>query len=101
MRVNNEKELTYEEAKKYLSTSIVRYDINHHLANGNIKIFMHQDLISGAIPSASPFGSWIEMLLPFSRSPELADRFRKLHGDELRIGKLLELMDAIAADVAI
>ena len=41
MRLPKEQELSYEQAKEYLSTSIVRYEINHHLANGEIKVFMH------------------------------------------------------------
>ena len=73
MRVSRERELEYEQARDYLSTSLVRYEINHHLANGDIKIFMHEDLLSGMIPAASPYGSWIEMMLPFSSSPDLAD----------------------------
>lgn len=60
-----------------------------------------------AVPSPeNPMGmcrvddSWLEMVLPFSDQPKLRDSMMMDNGKTVRYGKLFELLDALAADVA-
>lgn len=44
--------------------------------------------------------SWLEMVLPFSDQPKLRESMMMDNGKTVRYGKLFELLDALAADVA-
>jgi len=44
--------------------------------------------------------SWLEICLPFSQHPELRDSMATSDGYNMRFGKLFEILDALAADVA-
>jgi acyl-CoA hydrolase len=44
--------------------------------------------------------SWLEMILPFSDQSLLRDIFLAADGNSVRYGKLFEILDALAADVA-
>jgi hypothetical protein len=44
--------------------------------------------------------SWLEMILPFSEHEGLRETMMKTDGKSIRYGKLFELLDALAADVA-
>lgn len=57
------------------------------------------------VPRASnerrtPAHSWAQLLLPFSRSPELQEHYKLFESERVRNGLLLEHLDALAADIA-
>ena len=95
------KEMTYDQAKKYLKCSTEIYEINHYLASGEIKSYMNSDSLSNKIPPNSPKGSFVSLELPFSKSESLSRSFQKLNSDQVRVGKILEMMDSVSADVAL
>jgi hypothetical protein len=44
--------------------------------------------------------SWLELVLPFADQPKLRESMMMDNGKTVRYGKLFELLDALAADVA-
>ena len=44
--------------------------------------------------------SWLEIILPFSDQPTMRDMMVRADGQTIRYGKLFEILDALAADVA-
>ncbi|CAK72580.1 unnamed protein product (macronuclear) [Paramecium tetraurelia] len=50
--------------------------------------------------SSSPRNSWYKVVLPFKSNPELSFKFRRFYTNQVRIGRLLELMDYIASTVS-
>lgn len=44
--------------------------------------------------------SWVKWRVPLKTNSILKDQFRLFHSDRIRIGKILELLDAFSADVA-
>ena len=93
-------EMTYDQAKKYLKCSTDIYEINHYLASGDIKSYMNTDSLSNRIPPNSPLGSFVSLVLPFSQSASLSKSFQKMNNDQVLVGKILEMMDSVSADVA-
>jgi hypothetical protein len=53
-----------------------------------------------SLKSNSPFGSWMSMHYPFSKDKGLRQIHDRFGGGELRIGKILEIIDALTADVS-
>jgi hypothetical protein len=60
--------LNYIEAKKFLKCSTDIYEINNYLACDEIKAYMHKDSENCA---NSPFGSWVCLEFPFSKSEDI------------------------------
>jgi hypothetical protein len=79
MQASNHQELTYDQATSFLKCSTGMKDVNHYMNKGDIKSYMHHDAISGSIPHNSPFGSFLCLDFPFSKSPDLQTQFKKLN----------------------
>ena len=49
---------------------------------------------------SSPSHSFYRVVLPFDRSAELSQRFVRFYSSNVRFGRIIEVMDYIAANVA-
>ena len=52
------------------------------------------------IESICPSDCWTQLVIPFGKNPNLASKYRLLHTNILRSGKLMELLDYFSARVA-
>ena len=91
MHTSSHELLDYDKSKELLKNSTGMQDINHYMHKGDIKSYKY----SSNVPANSPFGSYFCLEFPFSTSPSLANQFKKLNYNTIRVGKLLQVMDSL------
>eukprot|EP01117_Protostelium_nocturnum_P009432 TRINITY_DN3366_c0_g1_i2.p1 TRINITY_DN3366_c0_g1~~TRINITY_DN3366_c0_g1_i2.p1 ORF type:complete len:474 (-),score=180.23 TRINITY_DN3366_c0_g1_i2:227-1648(-) len=70
--------------------------------NVKIKQKKHQSIVSSDSSSLerTPCDSFIEIYLPFRSDADLFQRYKLFESDRIRLGKIIEDLDALAADIA-
>jgi hypothetical protein len=66
--------------------------------NGNVCIKRPLTPDPARLPCSAD--SWMQLVLPFSSNDSLFARYRMFQTDRVRLGKLMEDFDALAADIA-
>jgi len=83
------------EAADALFFSPKMYEISQNLSKGRI----HLNMLKGDHAYNSPYGAWIQLIYPFSTQSELGFQYQRFSTGYLRHGKMLEIVDSLAADV--
>jgi hypothetical protein len=90
--------LTKTHALDHLKFSKQIYEIAHYLNSGSIQLLLPKNHKEAKFNS--PLGSFLSLHYPFSTDKALSQKYNKFDSGELRVGKIMEIMDALAADVS-